>query len=87
MLSKKPILNEVKRMYPYRQQGTGGILIPIPFPGGGQQYPGYPGGGGGGGFNDRLDRLERQFQRLDRRVDRLERQVERLERQLGYYNQ
>jgi hypothetical protein len=77
-------------MHPFRQQGTGGILIPIPLPGGGQQfpgYPGYPGGGGGGNFNERLDRLERQYQRLDRKVDRLERQVERLERQLGYYNQ
>ncbi|MDX8345298.1 MULTISPECIES: hypothetical protein [Bacillaceae] len=74
-------------MYPYRQQGTGGILIPIPLPGGGQgQYPGYPGQGYGGGINDRLDRLERQYERLDRKVDRLERKVERLERQLGYYN-
>ncbi|MGE6755688.1 hypothetical protein ACQKFO_19910 [Rossellomorea sp. NPDC071047] len=74
-------------MYPYRQQGSGGLLIPIPLPGGGGQgYPGFPSQGYGGGINDRLDRLERQYERLDRKIDRLERKVERLERQLGYYN-
>ncbi|MCA1066017.1 hypothetical protein QTG56_10330 [Rossellomorea sp. AcN35-11] len=73
-------------MYPYRQQGTGGILIPIPFPGGGGQgYPDYP-GQGYGGVDERLDRLERQYRRLNRKVNRLERKVERLESQLGYYN-
>lgn len=71
----------------HRQQGQGGLFLPLPqFP----QVPGYGGGydgGYGGGFSsfeNRLDRLERQYQRLDRRVDRLERQVERIRRQLGY---
>jgi hypothetical protein len=67
----------------HRQQGQGGLFLPLPgFP----QTPGYDGGYGGGygNFETRLDRLERQYQRLDRRVDRLERQVERIQRQLGY---
>jgi hypothetical protein len=67
----------------HRQQGQGGIFLPLPqFP----QTPGYGGGygGGAGSFDNRLDRVERQIQRLDRRVERLERQVERIQRQLGY---